>query len=1317
MATNHALPPLQGDAQLHYAQLLASIDGIFWEADARTFQFTYVSEQAERLLGYPINEWLTPNFWQNHLHPDDCLWAVEFCTNAVNEHRNHSFEYRIIAADGRILWLRDVVSVVMEAGVPTKLRGIMVDITESKQAEAERQAHVWFLESMDKINRAMQGANELKQMLSDVLDTVLAIFACDRAWLLYPCDPQTATWHVPMERTRPEYPGAFAIEVEMPIDPEMAAVFQMVRAADGPVKLGAGAEFPLPAIVATQYQVQAGIGMAIYPKLDKPYLFGLHQCSYPRVWTSQEERLFQEIGRRMGDGLTSMLTYRQLQESELRYREVFEKTSDIMVINEVTADGRFRLLDVNPAWEKLMGLPRTRVIGGFLDDFSAVDPTAKTALSDYRRCCEQKAPLDFERELVTPTGRWYTYSTLIPVSNAAGQIYRLVSIGRNITAQKQAEAQLRASETRFRTFVDHASDAFFLHDSSGKILDANQQACESLGYPREELLSLLPAQYDPDVTPEFSQALNKRLAAGEIVTFDTRHRRKDGSIFPVEVRIRPIVAEEQTLGVALVRDITERKRTQAALTLFRSLTDHIQDSIEIIEPQTGRYLDVNEQTCLAHGYTREEYLSLTVMDIDPIVQSASWENSGGMEPWVGAHVFESQHRRKDGSHFPVEVKANYIRLDRDYIVCVVRDITERKQVEAALKESEARYRTLFDDNPSMYFTLEADGAVSSVNRFGAEQLGYTISELIGASVLNVFYPEDKAAAQQAVQKCLAQPDQTFRWSLRKVRKDGSMLWVEETARAIRRADGSLVVLIVCEDITERKRAEQALVESHSLLKAVFEGTSDAVYVKDLAGRYLMINTAGADLLGKTVEDVIGKDDQAFFTPETAQQIMDRDHMVIETTTPQLFEETLTTAGTTRIYLTSKGVYRDAQGKVIGLIGTSRDVTEQKRLEEQLRQAQKMEAVGRLAGGVAHDFNNLLTVINGYSQLSVRRLSANDPNRRLIGEIQKAGERAANLTNQLLAFSRKQVLQPEVISLNPLLVDLVKLLRRLIGEDLDLALVPDADLGLVKVDRSQFEQTIINLAVNARDAMPQGGRLTIETYNTVLDVHYTERYPEVRPGPYVCVTVSDTGTGMDAVTKARVFEPFFTTKDPGKGTGLGLAMVYGFVKQSGGHVEVYSEVGCGTTFKIYLPFAEESTPSSKMPADITAPPKGQETILLVEDEEPVRRLVQFVLQAQGYTVLEARDGQEALRVAEQHQAAIHLLVTDLVMPHMSGRQLADQLRQIRPNIGILFMSGYTDEAVIRHGLLEANVAFLQKPFNPAVLAHKVRELLDAKGTHR
>jgi PAS domain S-box-containing protein len=510
-----------------------------------------------------------------------------------------------------------------------------------------------------------------------------------------------------------------------------------------------------------------------------------------------------------------------------------------------------------------------------------------------------------------------------------------------------------------------------------------------------------------------------------------------------------------------------------------------------------------------------------------------------------------------------------------------------------------------------------------------------------------------------------------------------------------------------QEIAERKRAEEELANERHTLRTLIDNLPDFIYLKDTESRFITGNIAMARFTEAIMpEELVGRTDFDFFPQELALKHYSDEQTVIQSGRPLLNqEETFVDPVGRRGWLsTTKVPLRDNQGKIVGIVGIGRDITEPKRLQEQLLHAQKMEAVGQLAGGVAHDFNNILVVITGYAELLLQRhLDEADPIRRYVEEIRKAGERATTLTRQLLAFSRKQMLQLEVLNLNDVVANMENMLRRL-----------TPGLGQVKTDWGQLEQVIMNLAVNARDAMSQGGKLTVETDNIELDETYTHQYLEVIPGPYVMLAVSDTGIGMDTETQSHLFEPFFTTKEAGKGTGLGLATSYGIIKQSGGHIAVYSEPGKGTTFKVYLPRLDEPVKPLASPSASTAEQHQRiETVLVVEDEVEVGELIDTILTQQGFSVLRAGDGNEALQLCEQYAGPIHLLLTDVVMPGgMNGRELAGRLVALYPSLKVLYMSGYTDDAIVNHGVLDPDTAFLHKPFTPEALIRKALEVLNA-----
>jgi len=516
---------------------------------------------------------------------------------------------------------------------------------------------------------------------------------------------------------------------------------------------------------------------------------------------------------------------------------------------------------------------------------------------------------------------------------------------------------------------------------------------------------------------------------------------------------------------------------------------------------------------------------------------------------------------------------------------------------------------------------------------------------------------------------------------------------------------------------ERARERRALRHHERLLREIIDANPSLIFLKDWDGRFVLVNQATAEIYGATVDGLVGKTD-ADFNPnaEEVAHFLRDDREVMASGRPKFIsEEPVTNPHTkqTRWFQTTKLPLRLPGEEAVTMLGVATEITERKQLEEQLLQSQKMEAVGQLAGGVAHDFNNILTAIVGYTDLLAAELGDNARQREDLEEIRKAARRAAALTRQLLSFSRKQVLEPRIVDVNGVVMNLDKMLRSLISESIDLKIQLADDLNAARVDPTQLEQVIMNLAINARDAMPDGGTLTIETANATLDEDYAMSHVAVIAGDYVMLAVTDTGCGMTEATKARIFEPFFTTKPAGRGTGLGLSTVYGIVKQSGGNIWVYSEPNKGTTFKIYLPAVDALPEDIGKAVPVEAARQGSGTVLVVEDDEQLRRLTHRALAAQGYFVLEADRGRSALDIARRHKGPIDLLLTDLIMPDTNGLKLAETLRAARPGLRVLFMSGYPDSAIVHHGMLDAGVAYLAKPFTTEAITRKVREVLEAR----
>lgn len=870
-------------------------------------------------------------------------------------------------------------------------------------------------------------------------------------------------------------------------------------------------------------------------------------------------------------------------------------------------------------------------------------------------------------------------------------------------AQREISGQLRESEERFRRLSEATFEAIAIH-RDGIILEVNQSFIEMFRCEPDYPIGKSSLEF---AAPESRQMLADNIRSGSESPISGFALRKDGEKFAAQLCGKNSNYRGQPARVVAIRDITEQKRAEDALrrseTKYRALIEQASDGIVVLDRE-GNFVEANSKALEMFGYEQEELLRLNIVDLIPEEDRARYPSRLGEVLAGHSIIFERRVRRKDGSLLLTEISTKL--MDDGMVLSIARDITERKRIEETLKSSEAELRALFAAMNDVIISLDSEGRYLKIAPTNPELLYRPSSELLGRRLHEIF-PEEQADDYLSwIREALAEQRSVYKdYSLE---ISGREVWFATTITPMLEDR----VVWVARDITRQKEAEESLRRSEQYFRALIENSSDIIAVINPDGTLRFGSPSLMRTFGYEPEEIIGRNIFDFVHPEDVQAAIEGfvDGLSDPRERPVRVLRFRHKDGSWHV-MESFATYLVNDPVVAGVIVNARDITERKQLMDQLRQSQKLEAVGRLAGGIAHDFNNVLTIIIGNSGLLLAKVRGDEAVRTKVEGIKKAAQRAASLTQQLLAFSRRQILQPKVIDLNAQLLDTGEMLRQMIREDIELELDLSPDLGFVRADPGQITQVILNLAGNARDAMPGGGRLTIRTENAYLDEDYASSHVGVQPGHFILLTVSDTGEGMDAETQKHIFEPFFTTKEVGKGTGLGLATVYGIVKQSGGSIWVKSQPSEGTTFEIYLPRVNEQAEPLSHEAAPKQLPRGAGRILLVEDDDEVRRVTKDMLEEAGYVVIEAAGPGEALEHCGRGRRDFDLLVTDVVMPQMSGRELAARMLKECPGLRVLYMSGYNADAIAHHGVLDEDVNFIRKPFTAEELLPKVREAME------
>ncbi|MFO7697788.1 MAG: PAS domain S-box protein [Anaerolineae bacterium] len=1010
----------------------------------------------------------------------------------------------------------------------------------------------------------------------------------------------------------------------------------------------------------------------------------------------------------------------ELEASRTRYFDLYDQAP----IGYCALSEKELILEVNLAAATLLGVARSALVNRALTSF--VHPEDQDIYYLHRKkLLETGAPQTCElRMLRADAGHFWAQVEATAAKNSAGAAVRRVVMS-DITERRRAEETLRESEERYRLLIDTANESIVVAQD-GLLKFVNPVTLGLLeGYLEQEIIDRPFTEFiHPDDRSMVVDNFRRRIAGEPVQSrYAFRLATRVGTIKSVEISVALIEWQGRPATLNFLTDITKRKQAEQERQSAREFLDRIINAIAdpvFVKDDKRRFVLVNDALCAIVGRPREGLLGEDGDDIFPDDQVAVFRK---MDTRVLDTGDENVNEESLSNLSSGEVRTIVTRKTRyidpsgkRFLVGVIRDFTERKKTEEALRASEQRFRTAAESLMDVIYEWDIKEKVDWHGDIDS-MMGYPPGEFprtIGAWAATI-HPEDKDRVVAALEdhvKGLAPYIVEYRVG----RRDGEWRWWSARGVALRDDRGEPHKMIgSVTDITERKRAEAEV----GMAAVYLDTMPDALCVTTTDSSIIRVNKAFSELWGYSSEEVIGRSIFDFLPNEERRKNRDEIEEAMITGAIRQFEsQILTKDGNIVPVAVSGTVLRDEGGHIAALIAVIRDTTERKRVEEalehsqaQFHQAQKMESVGRLAGGVAHDFNNQLQVIFSCTTLAQEHVDPSEPLYADLEEIRKAAQHSAALTRQLLAFARKQTIAPEVVDLNVTIESMLKMLRRLIGEDIDLAWLPGRNLWQVKVDPAQIDQLLANLCVNAWDAIGGVGKITIETGTAELDEVSCAEQAGCVPGEYVLLAVSDDGCGMDKETLGRLFEPFYTTKGVGKGTGLGLATVHGIVTQNKGLVSVQSEPGKGTTFRIYLPRHVGEAVDARKERTEEVPRGHGETVLVVEDELSILRLARRMLESLGYTVLTAGTPGEARRLAEQHGGEIHLLITDLVMPEMTGKDLVERIIGARPRLRCLYMSGYTADVIAPFGVLEAEVRLLQKPFALHDLAVKVREALE------